>query len=30
LAKQGTEQLCRDVMKRLEELGIQQAEEESG
>jgi len=30
LAKQGTEQLCRDVMKRLEEIGVQATEEESG
>jgi len=32
LARQGTEALCRDVMKRLEELGIQErdAETESG
>jgi len=30
LAKQGTEPLCRDVMKRLEELGIQEPEGDSG
>ena len=30
LARQGTEALCRDVMKRLEELGIQEPEEASG
>ena len=30
LAKQGTEALCRDVMKRLEELGIQEPEGDSG
>jgi GTP-binding protein len=30
LAKQGTEALCRDVMKRLEEIDAQEAEEQSG
>jgi GTP-binding protein len=30
LAKQGTEALCRDVMKRLEELAVQEPQEESG
>jgi len=30
LARQGTEALCRDVMKRLEELGVQEREAESG
>lgn len=30
LARQGTEELCRDVMKRLEELGIQEREAETG
>src|SRR5262245_46463188 len=30
LARQGTEELCRDVMKRLEELGIQEPDEASG
>ena len=30
LARQGTDALCRDVMKRLEELGIQDPEAESG
>lgn len=29
LARQGTDALCRDIMKRLEELGIQEAEVES-
>jgi GTPase len=29
LARQGTEALCRDIMKRLEELGYQDAEAES-
>ena len=29
LAKQGTEALCRDVMKRLEELGVQEPDAES-
>jgi GTP-binding protein len=29
LARQGTEALCRDIMKRLEELGIAEAEVES-
>ena len=30
LARQGTDALCRCIMKRLEELGVQEPEEESG